>query len=376
MKNKWIKKIEKDQDIDLEKLSKSDLIDIAKWVADVNGSITRNTWEDHTGIPRSVIEKHFGTFTQLKSSAKLIPSKTQRKLTNSIAKHEGNSEIKAISEERKNWGEKYLKPNNSRYKTCIIFTDVHDKLCDAFALRVLLDTIKRADSLDNIIIGGDLFDAPEFGRYFVDPREWDASGRIKFVHDKVLSPIREAAPNVQIDLIEGNHDERILKHLIDNSPALMDVLNAIHGMKVSDIFGLDKFEINYIAKGDLHTWTASESRKEMAKNNKIYYDSFIVDHYPQTRNKMGIPGVNGHHHKYMAYSHYNHTYGSYLWHQLGSFHVRDASYADGQPWNTGFMLAHVDIKTKQTNWEYINITDFAVVGGKYYQRKKGEFLIK
>lgn len=220
-----------------------------------------------------------------------------------------------------------------------------------------------------------VFDAPEFGKYFVDPREWDASGRIKFTHDKILKPIREACQTAEFDLIEGNHDERILKHLISNSPALMDVLNSIHGMKISDIFGLDKFKINYIAKGDLHTWTASESKKEVAKNNKVYYDSFIVDHYPQTRNKVGLPGVNGHHHKYLAYSMHNHTYGSYLWHQLGCLHVRDASYANGQPWNNGFMIAHVDTENKSTIWEYINVGDFAIVGGQYYLRKEGEFLI-
>lgn len=376
-KNRWIKKIEKGQSFNRERLSKSDLIEIAKWAASgLETELTRISWEKVTNIPRSIVEKHFGTFTQLKSSANLIPSRSQRKISNLIARHEENEAIKNLSKERKSWAGKYKKPraNKGRFKTCVIFSDVHDKMCDAFVLRVLVDTIKRVQP-DNIIIGGDLFDAPEFGKYFVDPREWDASGRIKFTHDKILKPIREACQTAEFDLIEGNHDERILKHLISNSPALMDVLNSIHGMKISDIFGLDKFKINYIAKGDLHTWTASESKKEVAKNNKVYYDSFIVDHYPQTRNKVGLPGVNGHHHKYLAYSMHNHTYGSYLWHQLGCLHVRDASYANGQPWNNGFMIAHVDTENKSTIWEYINVGDFAIVGGQYYLRKEGEFLI-
>ena len=372
---KFIRALENGDLLDGSELSKDNFIEIAKHLHSKGQNLTRRTFEDITGIPRSFIEKTFGTFTQFKSEAGIMPSRTERRIHSVTARHSANEKVKELSEERKSRGDKYKKPNNSRYKTCIIFTDVHDKMCDAFGLRVLVDTIKRVKP-DNLICGGDLFDAPEFGRYFVDPREWDASGRIKFTHDKILKPIREAAPKAQFDLIEGNHDERILKHLVDNSPALMDILNSIHGMKISDIFALDRFQINYIAKGDLHTWTASESKKEVAKNNQIYYDSFIVSHYPQTRNKIGLPGVNGHHHKYMAYSMYNHTYGSYLWHQLGSLHVRDASYADGQPWNNGFMIAHVDTKTKQTNWEYINITDFAVVGGKYYTRKPGEFLIK
>jgi hypothetical protein len=35
---------------------------------------------------------------------------------------------------------------------------------------------------------GDIFDLPEFGKYGVDPREWDVVGRIKFAHENILAP--------------------------------------------------------------------------------------------------------------------------------------------------------------------------------------------
>jgi len=375
-KDKWIKKIDSGKTIDSGSLNKEDLVDIVQALSSLDGTVTRRSFEERTDIPRSVIEKEFGTFTQLKSEAGLIPSRTERKMLNSIAKHSSLDKIRSISEERKSWGARYLKPNNNRYKTCLMFTDIHDEMCDAFALRVMLDTIKRIDSLDNIIIGGDLFDIPEFGKYFVDPRTWDASGKIKFVHEKILKPLRKAAPDVQIDLIEGNHEARLLNHVCDNSPALMDILSSVHGMKLEDIFGLDKFQINYVAKSDLTAWTPADTRKEVSKNYKIYHDSFIISHFPSARMKSGMPGAHGHHHKYQAWPMFNQTFGSYTWHQLGGFHIADASYADGTPWNTGMMLIHVDTKTNQTNWEYVNISDFAVVGGKYYEREKGEFLIK
>lgn len=372
----WTKMIQDESilDVDGNSLNKDELILIGKALSSVNdGVVNRRVFENMTGVKRSVVDRLFGTFSAYREVAEIAPSQKQKQKNNHIAKHVRNDKLRNLSEERLAWGKDYVKPgSNSRWKTVLIGTDFHDVECDPFVLRVFLDTIKRIGP-DAVVLGGDLFDIPEFGKYTVDPREWDAAGRIQFALDHIVKPIREAAGDkAQIDLIEGNHEARLLNHMCDDSPAMMDVLSKIHGMSMRDIFGLDKYEVNYIAKSDLHGWSKADQNKNVSKNFEIYYDSFMFCHFPEQRMKSGMPGMHGHHHKHIAWSHYNQTFGSYEWHQLGGFHYRDASYADGTIWSNGFMIAHVDTKTKKTVFEYVDIKDFCCVGGEYYVRGKNE----
>lgn len=375
----WTKMLRDGSILDIEAgtVSKDEMVLVMQALASENdGVVSRRIWEDQTGISRSYVDRECGSFTALKELAGVGVTASQRKRNNSVAKHVMKEKVQALGNERLNWGRNYVKPGNgSRWKTAIIGTDFHDIECDPFTLRVFLDTIKRIQP-DTVVMGGDLFDIPEFGKYTVDPREWDASGRIKFALDHIVKPIREAAgDNCQIDLIEGNHEARLLNHLCDDSPAMMDVLSNIHGMSMRDIFGLDKYEVNYIAKSDLHGWTKADQNKAVSKNFEIYWDSFMFCHFPEQRMKSGMPGMHGHHHKHIAWSHYNQTFGTYEWHQLGGFHYRDASYADGEIWSNGFMIAHVDTKTKKTVFEYVDVKDFCCVGGQYYTRGKNEHTI-
>lgn len=557
--------------------------------------ITRNFYRYSTLTSDSTWNRYFGTFDEFKRQAGLTLSRAQQQLEKDIAKHASRDSYLDFNEERKEYEGKYLKPNNNRFKTLLIASDLHDIECDKFFLRTFLDVAKRVQP-DVICIAGDLFDLPEFGKYLVDPREWNVVNRIKFVHENILAPLRANAPNSQIDLIEGNHecvsldtevltsegwvkavdlrynsriasfstteekinfenpvamkaykfvesvhvvgtltneciskshrifldgklepvrnwidksfrqdrkklsmdlnypdaqisDEdlkallteakhtedfsiltklskrqlkvveetltrryflqgdsyithgraraealqmsyvfngmpavvkfvsnswrvnvfrkkfnsfvevhradrqtviaiqtvdgtlitkrqgiinftgncRLIKHLAEATPALRAVLSDLHGFTVSKLLGLDKYEINYIAKADLKAWNKRDEEKELANNYKVYFDSFLVHHLPQARN-MGMPGCHGHHHKHIVWSSFSPTFGTYEWHQLGCGHKRSASYCEGEKWGLGFGLVHIDTQTKTTNFEYIPVTDFAIAGGKWYQR--------
>ncbi|WP_251569558.1 metallophosphoesterase [Parasutterella muris] len=555
--------------------------------------ITRNFYRNHTQTSDSTWNRFFGTFEEFKRQAGLTLTRPQQQLEKDIAKHASRDAYKAFNEERQHYEGKYLKPNSNRFKTVLIASDLHDVECDKFFLRTFLDVAKRAQP-DVICIGGDLFDLPEFGKYSVDPREWNVVNRIKFVHDEVLKPMRKVAPNSQIDLIEGNHECisldtevltdkgwvlapnlrldmkvasfsqseeklhfenpialkglklvqavlvegtlanecvslshnifldgklqpvkqferkgfranrkklvmnlehkdstplsdvlamiegtkpvdfgammkvsaetlkeleshlsekyftlgraytmpskevaealqiayvlhgtpcvvkemkkewrinilerslnafcsveradrqtvvavqtvdgtlitkrggvvnftgncRLIKHLAEATPALRAVLSDLHGFTISKLLGLDEYEVNYIAKADLRAWSKRDEEKELANNYKVYYDSFLVHHLPQARD-MGMPGCHGHHHKHIVWSSFSPTYGTYEWHQLGCGHKRSASYCEGEKWGLGFGLVHIDTKTKATNFEYIPVTNFAIAGGKWYER--------
>ncbi len=335
--------------------------------------VSRNFFRNHSKISEATWNRYFGTFLEFKRQAGVVLSRQQHGLERGIAKHASVDHYREYNIKRGSWGANYIRENQNRFKTIITCSDLHDIEVDRFYLRVLIDTIRRVQP-DVICFVGDVFDLPEFGRYTVDPREWDVVNRIKFVHEEIFKPIREASPNSQLDLIEGNHEARLLRHVADASPALRTILGDLHGLSVRDLLGLTEFEVNYIAKLDLAAFTKADLTKELSKNYQIYWDSFLAHHYPHGKNQ-GLPGVNGHHHRHMSWGLYNHTYGSYEWHQLGSGHHRDASFAEGEQWNNGFAICNVDTKTKSTAFDYVFVgSGHTVVGGQWYYRDKKEII--
>ena len=332
--------------------------------------ISRNYFRVHSRIAESVWSRHFGTFSEYKRQANIVLTRQQHAHERHIAKHASVDHYRAMNAERASWGAKYERTTPERFKTILVCSDLHDIEIDAFFLRVLIDTAKRAQP-EIIVLNGDIFDLPEFGKYGVDPRDWDVVGRIKYAHDHILGPLRTACPNAQIDFIEGNHEARLLRQLADATPALRAVLSDLHGFTVGKLLGLEEFEINYIAKADLTAWTKRDHDKELANNYKIYFDSVLCHHFPHARN-MGLPGVNGHHHRHVVWSHFSPVYGPYEWHQLGCGHKRSASYCEGENWHMGFVLVNVDSKTRATAFDYVAVTDFAVSGGKWYHREPHE----
>lgn len=335
---------------------------------DTNRVVSRNWFRIHSEISEATWNRYFGTFHEFKRQAGIVLSRQQHHLEKQIARHASVDHYRTFRQERGSYEGKYLRPSGQRFKTALIMSDLHDMECDPFFLEVAIDVARRLQPT-YVNFNGDIFDLPEFGRYNVDPRQWDVVGRMRFVHEKIFAPLRAAAPDAQFDFVEGNHEHRLLKHMADATPALMTVLADLHGLSVSKLLGLDRFQINYIAKADLAAYTLSNIKEEVGRNFKVYDDMLLCHHFPDGR-RMGMPGVNGHNHRYQVWSEYNHVFGSYNWIQAGCGHVRDATYCNGEAWNLGFTIAWLDTHRKLVNFEYVPITDFAVAGGKFYSREE------
>ncbi len=334
--------------------------------ADPERVISRNYYRVHGKYSESAWSQYWGTFSEFKRKSGIVLSRQQHNLEKQIAKHASVDHYREMNVERRSYGDAYDKPNQKQFKQDVIAGDMHDKHVDPFYLDVLIDTCKRVQP-DVIVLNGDIFDAPEFGRYTVDPRQWDVVGRIKFVHDNILRPLREACPKAQIDFLEGNHEFRLCKHMADATPALRVVLSDLHNMTIGKLFGLDEFEINYISKGNLSAYTLSDIHKEVKKSYKNYWDCFIVHHESEGMS-LGMPGVNGHHHKTVITPKYSELYGAYSWCQHGCGHKLDAEYCHPK-WQLGFVIATCDTLTKQTIFDTVTFSEnFAVVGGVYYER--------
>lgn len=348
--------------------SKEELIKHLQELAESHGNITRNRFRQLSTNSDSSWEEHFGTFGEYRRQAGLSPARMVVRELNNIARHVSLDSLRSLTEGKRGYEGKYQNPDNGRYATIIIGSDVHDIECDPFWREVFIDTIKRVQP-NRVELIGDVFDLPEFGKYNVDPRTWDVVGRIRWVHE-FLKDIRTAAQNSTITMLEGNHEYRLLRHLSEATPALKAILADLHGWSVPELLGLDKFEVNYVAPADLATFNISDVRKELKRNWYTVYDTVLMHHFPEGRS-FGLPGCNGHHHSHISSSEFSPVYGTYEWHQLGCGHLRAASYCNGEKWSNGFMICHIDRLTKHVQFEYIDTThDHCVVGGKWYTRKE------
>lgn len=334
--------------------------------ADEDRIVSRNYYRVYGKYSESTWNKYFGTFEEFKRNAGLKLRRHARLMETHIARHASVEEYEKMNIDKRNWSDKYLKPSGKRYETVLIGSDVHDIECDPFWRKTFVDTAKRVQP-EKIVLNGDLFDLPEFGKYNVDPRDFNIVARIKWVH-KFLEDLRSASPDSELFLIEGNHEYRLLRHLSESTPAMKVLLSDLHGFTVPQLLGLDKFQVNYIAPADLATFNKTDAVAEIKRNFLVMYDFLVAHHFPDGKS-FGLPGWNGHHHKHLVDSFYSPVFGQYEWHQLGAGHKREAEYTLGEKWSLGFMLAHVDTQEKRVQFEYIDVTsNHAVIGGKWYTR--------
>lgn len=336
-----------------------------------NGFISRQQFRTHSHFADSAWNGHFGTFEEYRSQAGLQLTRHQKALERAVAKHASVDSYRALNDEKREWSGQYKRPHGNRFQTALVISDVHDIECDPFVRRLFIETAARTQP-EKIVINGDLFDFYEFSFFGQDPRHWDVIGRIRWVHS-FLRDLRIAAPEAEIILIEGNHEYRLLRHFAErNNGGLAIILNELHGLhSFVDLMQIREFEINYHSNSDLSGFSKADIMKEVKKNWTVLWDCVVAHHFPEVRD-MGMPCFWGHHHKHIVYPKYSPVYGSFEQHQLGAGHSRIASYCNGEKWSNGFLMVHCDTHTKRTQFEYIEIRDFVMIGGTFYQRNAEE----
>lgn len=339
--------------------------------------VSRDWFRKNSGIADSTWHRFFGkSYTQFKQAANIKIGRRASRLLLQTSKHSAADDLRRLNTLRASYDGKYLKPTGGRWKTLLVHFDVHDLECDKFALRILLDVAKRLGrTITDVVNGGDLYDCPEFGKYFVDPRQWDPVKRFRWVQDEYLIPLRHHLPDAAFWLIEGNHELRVNSLLAAAAPAVKVVLSDFHGFTMQKFFGLDRFEMNYISKADLAAVDFGQAaiNKELQRNFKIFYECYLVHHF-KTGQKKQMPGAHGHSHRHIVWPHESPMFGAYSWHQFGGMHNRTASYMDGETFDVGLGLIHIDTKTKSVQTEYCEVGETqAIMAGKHYVRKKDEY---
>ena len=337
-------------------------------------SITRDFFRKNSEVPVSNWTYHFGTFSEFKRQAGEDESRSEKKFLNELAFTESADQLRKHNDDKQGWDQSYLKPTGKRIQTFLVGSDFHDIMCDPFFRRMFIEAA-RAYGPDQIIFNGDLYDMIEFSRYNSRPTDYAPLIRMQWVRD-LMNNLRNTVPDAEFHLVEGNHEYRLVKHLTEKAPAVMDILN-LQGMGVKEFLGLHEFNINYHSRADFATFNNSDINNQLKRNYYNYKDIVLFHHYPIGMS-FGMPGISGHHHKYKVWDQFNITYGSYNWHQLGGGSRRHVEYMEtmGEKWNNGFMIIHVDTENKKnTIFNYIDCTNqFAVIAGTMFERNPEEMV--
>lgn len=336
--------------------------------------ISRTDYRNHGKYSDATWSRHFGTFEGFREAAGLELTRHQKSMERHIAKHSSidhyrdffRSEILPYI----NKYEKKEKPG--KLKTVMVASDIHDRECDRFSLSTFIE-ICRIKQPDNIALNGDIYDLKEFGRYSVDPRDYDIKGRFDFVDKNIFAALRNACPDAQIDLIAGNHEMRLLKLMADATPNVRVLLSDVLEIGFSQIFGLDKYEINWVSKFDLGAYNKSDINNEIKKNYKIYYETFVLAHIPDKRLK-NMSGSNGHHHVGRLEGHTWVDPATSLakftqWTQTPALHIPYAEYLNNVPgWNVGFAEANINTLHKQAKQLIHHTHDgWCSIDGHYFE---------
>lgn len=343
----------------------------------INKAITRNFYRANGTYSDATWNQFFGNFLEFRRQAGLELSRNQHSLERKIAKHASLDVYrKFYQDEVLPYHEKFdlAKGTPGRFKTILSGSDFHDEKVDPFVLATFIDVAHRIQP-DIILLNGDVFDMYEFSRFSIDPRQVMIAERFSFVKTHIFGALRRWCPKAQIELIIGNHEWRLLKLLADKTPAVKVLLSDVMGLTLTDVFGLDEFEINLVAKLDLAAFTEPDIKNELSENYKVFYDCFAGSHFKDMG--IGVSGTSGHTHKPHLETFTTHTMGKCSWSTTGSMCETREEYVDGRDKCTNsFSLFHIDTLKKTVAPEnFVIPKDHCVIHGKRYVREDGSGLL-
>lgn len=172
---------------------------------DPDRNITRDYFHANSQVTKYFVQNTFGTFNEFRAAAGISLNRAEREVRNKTALHASLDAYRGLNAQAIGLDSAYERDGSGDTRTLIVAGDIHDEEVDPFYLRCLLEATGIVEP-DVFVINGDIFDLPEFGKYTTDPRDWNPTEKILFVHNQVLRPIREIIPDAQIDLISGNHE--------------------------------------------------------------------------------------------------------------------------------------------------------------------------
>lgn len=166
----------------------------------------------------------------------------------------------------------------------VFISDIHFPHQDMQAWQVALNSIKVLKP-DLIYLGGDIIDLNAVSKYPKRPVDTIQLQEELDVAYNELKRLRNIAPKTKIIYRAGNHEDRLIKYLINKAPELA----ALNDLSIPNLLKLKKLNIEYVANGtterigrlyhdhgDLIKATSSNPARGIIEKTK---ESIIVGHW-------------------------------------------------------------------------------------------------
>src|SRR5437667_6607708 len=233
------------------------------------------------------------------------------------------------------------------YQWAVIANDFQIPFHDERAL-LLFKTFLRRERPDWLILNGDFHDFWEISSYDLTPRSGKDFKREIETGKKILRSFRRSLPRARITWIEGNHEFRLRKYLIQNARELY----GLPGVSVPNIFNLrslkidyvpchelaTKFTDNFIRVGDLYV-----GHWDKVSKNAAYAAKVLVE-------EKGVSLLQGHTHRFGAHARTTVDGRVLLGIENSSMCARLQSYVSRPNWQLGFSVIYLRSSNGGFQW--------------------------
>lgn len=209
----------------------------------------------------------------------------------------------------------------------VVLSDIHFPYQDNKAIKAVYKFLEQ-HPIDTIILNGDILDFYDVSSFDKDPSRINSLQAEINLAQKFFKKLRDLSPNSRIVFLKGNHSERIERYLKKHPE-----LYSLDALKLPNLLGLDKFNIEYkdkgfklgglkIIHGDIvRKYSGYSARAEMEKHDSS--------------------GISSHTHRGSAY--YYRTPERYLaWFESFCLCDLNPEYINEPNWQQGFLYGYVE----------------------------------
>ncbi len=239
------------------------------------------------------------------------------------------------------------KRTHNKWELVVIANDFQVPFHDPKALG-LFKLFLRRENPDWLILNGDFQDFFEISTFDQTPRTGKTFLEEIAIGRKILKAFRRILPKTRITWLEGNHEFRLKKYLIQNAKELY----GLKALSVSQLFGLEELDIEYVA--------CSPGVSKFT-DNFIRVGNLYVGHWDMVAKQGGyaakglveVKGVSllqGHTHRFGA--HARTTVDGRVLLGVENFCMcrRKASYVGRPNWQLGFSVVYHNPVSGRFQW--------------------------
>lgn len=249
----------------------------------------------------------------------------------------------------------------------VVANDFHIPFHDQCAL-ALLKLFLRREKPHWLILNGDFHDFWEISSFDLTPRTGKAFRDEIKVGRKILRSFRRILPRARITWVEGNHEFRLRRYLIQNAPELY----GLPGLSVPELFGLKDLRIEY---------APCHARASRFTDNFIRVGRLRVGHFDTVAKEggyaakrlvedKGVSLIQGHTQRFGAHARTTVDGRVILGVENFSMCSRRASYAAYPNWQLGFSVVYLEPRSGRFQWYPVAMERSGFVWkGNFYKLK-------